>query len=109
MNSKLPRGIIARPPGSGKYWIRYQDAEGKERREKVGPLKAAAQLVEKCRTEVRQRIKLPENFWARPVSFRDLANAALDYSKANKPLSYRVDKSRWLGLRRNSETGWPRR
>lgn len=51
---KLPRGVYEKVPGSGDYWIRYTDPEGKLRRQRIGPsLSAASELVEQRRTEVR--------------------------------------------------------
>jgi hypothetical protein len=34
--SKKARGIYEREPGSGIWWVRYQDAKGKIRREIAG-------------------------------------------------------------------------
>jgi site-specific recombinase XerD len=92
-SKKNPRGVFEKVPGSGEWWIRYIDATGKLRREKVGTKSAAIALVEKRRTEVRERLKLPENFRARPASFADLSKDALAYSRARK-LSHRDDQCR---------------
>jgi integrase len=76
---KRVRGVYEKIPGSGVYWIRYTDADGKLRREKVGTKSAARALVEKRRTAVREGIKLPKNFRARPVSFGELCDDYLAY------------------------------
>src|SRR5579864_5773753 len=78
------RGVFERLPDSGIWWIQYFDAAGRRRREKVGPKSLALKLVEKRRTDARAGVKMPENLRAKPVSFRALAERALDYSKANK-------------------------
>ncbi len=90
---KLPRGIYEKEWGSGVYWIRYADATGKIRREKAGMLGAAKKLLAKRKTEVLQGRKLPETLRGRDVRFEEVAQDALDYSKAHKA-SYRNDKVR---------------
>lgn len=82
-NDKKVRGVFEKIPGSGVYWIRYTDADGKLRREKIGTKSAAKALVEKRRTAVREGIKLPKNFRARPVSFGELCDDYLVYAKAH--------------------------
>jgi integrase len=78
------RGVFERDPGSGVWWIQYFDDAGRRRREKVGAKSLAMKLVEKRRSDARAGVKMPENLRAKPVSFRELAERALDYSKANK-------------------------
>ena len=87
------RGVFEKEPGSGVWWIRYADVNGKLRREKVGSKSAAVALVEKRRTAVRQGLKLPENFRARPLSLANLSMDALEYSQSHK-LSHRDDQCR---------------
>jgi integrase len=72
------------------WWIRYADADGRIRREKVGNRGAALKLYRKRKTQVLQGEKLPENFRAKAVSFSALADSALEWSKAHK-LSYDDD------------------
>ncbi len=43
------------------FWIRYQDADGRERKEKAGSFRAAENLVGKRRQQAREGVKLPEN------------------------------------------------
>ena len=88
--SGYPRGVFERELGSGVFWIRYQDADGRERKEKVGSLRNAGKLVENRRTDARRGLKLPETLRARPATFGEIAKTALEYSKANKR-SYRND------------------
>lgn len=48
------RGLFERPTGSGIWWIRYHDAQGREHREKVGPKSLARQAYQKRKTQVRE-------------------------------------------------------
>lgn len=96
---KKTRGVFEKFPGSGEWWIRYHDANGKLRREKVGNKGAAITLYRKRKTEVLQRVKLPENFKAKPVEMRELVNAALEYSKNNNR-GHKQDRLRLLHILR---------
>lgn len=101
---KKARGIYEKVRGTGIWWVRYADANGKIRREKTGNKSAAIKLYYKRKTEVLEGKKLPEKLRARKVSFAELAKNALEYSKAHKR-SYRDDEVRmarlreWLGQR----------
>jgi integrase len=55
-----PKGVFGRPPGSGVFWIRYKDADGREHREKVGPKRLAEQVYAKRIAEVAERKFFPE-------------------------------------------------
>lgn len=88
-----PRGVYEKVPGSGEWWIRYNDSNGRYRREKAGSKSVAIKLADKRRTEALQNKKLPERLRRATVSFGELAKDALAYSKANK-LSYRHDAGR---------------
>ena len=77
------RGVWEREPGSGIWWVRYRDAEGKLRREKVGRKSDAIALLEKRRGERRLGTKMPENIRVTPVRFKELADAAEAYSMAH--------------------------
>ena len=98
---KNPRGLFEK---GGVWWIRYADAEGRERREKAGTKSVALKLYTKRKQGALEHRKLPENLRARKTTFAELASDALEYSKAHK-LSYRDDKSRmkrltdWIGQR----------
>jgi site-specific recombinase XerD len=90
---RSPRGVFEKIPGSGEWWIRYNDSNGRYRREKAGSKSVAIKLVDKRRTEALQGKKLPERLRRATVSFGEIAKDALAYSKANK-LSYRHDAGR---------------
>ena len=55
-----PRGVFEKVPGSGEWWIRYWDAQGRKRREKAGTKSNAILLYRKRKTEALQGKKLPE-------------------------------------------------
>lgn len=76
------RGIYEKVPGSGVWWIRYSDADGKLRREKAGRKSDASTLLAKRRTETLQRKKLPERFRSEAVTFADLCNDAIEHSES---------------------------
>ena len=75
------RGIYERVPGSGVWWIQYTDAQGRRRREKAGLYSSAEKLLDKRHTETLQGKKLPETLRAKPVTFGELLDDALEYSK----------------------------
>jgi len=79
-----PRGVFEKVPGSGEWWIRYNDSNGRYRREKAGSKSVAIKLVDKRRTEALQGKKLPEKLRRATVTFADIARDALSYSKAHK-------------------------
>src|SRR5262245_174335 len=66
------RGIFERPKGSGIWWVRYHDEDGREHREKVGPKKLAGDVYKKRKTEVRERRFFPqaEKLWDEPLEDR---------------------------------------
>jgi len=76
------RGIYERVPGSGVWWIQYTDAQGRRRREKAGLYSSAEKLLDKRHTEALQGKKLPETLRAKPVTFGELLDDALEYSKS---------------------------
>jgi site-specific recombinase XerD len=92
-DSKKVRGVFEKVPGSGIWWTQYFDTEGRRRREKVGAKGKAIALYQKRKTEAREGKKLPENLRARQVRLREIAAAALEYSRAEKA-SYRHDEIR---------------
>lgn len=80
------RGIFERVKGSGIWWIRWTDAEGRKRREKVGARSNAEKLLAKRHTQKLERAKLPENLRSKAVTFRELCEDALAHSRAeNSP------------------------
>jgi integrase len=54
------RGIFEKVPGSGGWWIRYVDAQGRYHREKAGSKSAAILLYQKRKIEALEGRKLPE-------------------------------------------------
>jgi site-specific recombinase XerD len=77
------RGVWEREPRSGVWWIRFRDADGKLRREKVGRKSDAIDLFRK-RTEARRvGVKLPENLRAVGVKFGSLCDDILVFSEAH--------------------------
>lgn len=101
---KPDRGIFEKVCGSGVWWIRYVDAHGRYRREKVGTWSNADKLLTKRKNEALQGKKLPETLRQRVVLFGEIGNDALAYSRGHKR-SWRDDESRmkrlteWFGNR----------
>jgi site-specific recombinase XerD len=77
------RGVWERIPGSGVWWIRFRDADGKLRREKVGRKSDAIDLFRKRTEERRKGIKLPENLRAVGIKFGALCDDILKFSLAH--------------------------
>ena len=74
------RGLFERPQGSGIWWVRYFDRDGREHREKIGAKGLARRVYEKRKTEIREgRFFAPER--RETVSFEsilsDYRNSAL--------------------------------
>ena len=96
------RGIYEKLPGSGVWWTCWFDQFGRRHREKAGTKSAALSLYRKRKTQVLEGRKLPEKLRRAPVSFREIAQDALAYSRAHKR-SYRDDEYRmatvleWFG------------
>jgi len=78
------RGVFEKIRGSGVWWIRYMDAQGRFRREKAGTKGAAIDLYRKRKTEALEGKKLPEKLRRATITFVDIARDALAYSKAHK-------------------------
>jgi integrase len=76
------RGIFEREKGSGIWWIRWTDANGRKRREKAGNRSAAEKLLAKRHTQKLVGLKLPENLRAKAISFQELCEDALIHSQA---------------------------
>lgn len=80
---KKVRGVWERVPGSGVWWVRYRDAGGRLRREKVGRKSAAIDLLNKRRNDRRTGIKLPENLRTSGIRFKELADDIEAFSAAH--------------------------
>jgi integrase len=96
--SKKVRGVYEKVAGSGIWWVRYADATGKVRRERVGGKGAALKLYQMRKTQVMQGKKLPEHFRAKPVSFSELADDAMEWAKSHK-LTWEDDEIRLMPMR----------
>jgi integrase len=81
--AKKVKGVFEKVVGSGVWWVRYADASGRIRREKVGNKGAALKLYQKRKVEILQGKKLPETLRNRVILFAEIADDAMKYSKAN--------------------------
>lgn len=73
------RGIFEKISGSGIWWIRFTDAQGRYRREKAGSWGNAEKLLTKRKNEALVGRKLPETLRRRGVLFSELADDAIAY------------------------------
>src|ERR1019366_2465287 len=78
------KGVYEKVRGSNEWWVRFADSTGKIRREKAGTRAAAKQLYQIRKAASLQGQKLPHTMKAKPVTFGDLAKAALEYGAAHK-------------------------
>lgn len=79
------KGVYERDPGSGVWWIRYADAHGKIRRERIGRRSDAQTAYRKRKEDVRRGEKLPENLRTKRTTFKEIAEAAIaEYERAGK-------------------------
>ena len=79
------RGVFERPKGSGCYWIRYCDAEGRLHREKVGPKSLAVQAYQKRKVEIKEGKFFPDMIRRkRAILFGELAKWYLDVPSVKK-------------------------
>jgi integrase len=95
--TKKVRGIFEKIPGSGIWCVCQFDSDGRKRREKVGRKGDAIDLYRKRKMEALQGKKLPEKLRTPAVTFRQIADAALGYSRARKT-SYQHDVYRMAPL-----------
>jgi len=87
--------VFEKIPGSGIWWIRFIDAQGRFRREKAGTKGMAIDLYRKRKMAALEGRKLPERLRRASVSFASIAQDALAYSKVHKAqTSYRCDAGR---------------
>ncbi len=75
------RGVFERPIGSGIWWVRYADENGREHREKVGPKRLATAVYQKRKNEIRERRFFPETIRRREALLSDVID---DYLKRVK-------------------------
>lgn len=83
MDSKI-RGVFEKAPGSGVWWIRYRDGEGRFRREKAGTKATAIKLYTKRKQQALERRKLPENLRATKCSFGELLELAIENAEQQR-------------------------
>ena len=83
--AKNPRGVFEKVNGSGVWWIRYRDTDGRLRREKAGTKAVAIKLYTKRKQEALEGLKLPENLRKKKITFGELLDAAIEYSERNTP------------------------
>jgi integrase len=76
---KMQRGIFLKDPVNkpGEWWIRYTDASGKYRREKVGAFGLAEKLLAKRRGEAVTGKKLPETLRRKFVAFSEIVDTCI--------------------------------
>jgi hypothetical protein len=72
------RGVFEKLMGSGVWWIRYTDCDGRYHREKIGSKGAAIKVYQKRKTEALEGVKLP-SLRRRKVQFSDLTDLAIEY------------------------------
>jgi site-specific recombinase XerD len=95
--TKKVRGVFEKVPGSDIWWIHYTDADGRRRREKAGTKGNAIDLLAKRKNEALAGKKLPEKLRTPSVTFRQIADAALENSRQRK-ISHRHDETRMAPL-----------
>ncbi len=83
-----PRGIFERRAGSGVWWVRYHDEDGREHREKVGPKALALKVYQKRKNQIAERRYFPETIRRREVSLADMIDDFLARQK-DRLRSYR--------------------
>jgi integrase len=83
--AKNPRGVFEKVRGSGVWWIRYHDTDGRLRREKAGTKVVALKLYIKRKQQALEGHKLPENLRTKKTTFGELMDAAIEYSDRNTP------------------------
>src|ERR1035438_520058 len=81
MGAQQTTGVVERVSGSGVWWIRYTNSQGKRRWEKCGRRSDAITLLAKRKHEKLLRKKLPEVLRARAVTFGELAEKAKLFSE----------------------------
>jgi integrase len=101
---KPDRGIFEKVPGSGIWWIRYVDAQGRYRREKAGTWGNADKLLIKRRNDALQGKKLPETLRRRAVQFSELCDQTeiyirKKYAQPDHDLGRLRTIRRWFGSR----------
>jgi site-specific recombinase XerD len=88
------KGIFERVKGSGIWWIRYTNEQGKRVASKVGTYSAAVKIYDQRTTEIRLGILLPHSP-RRGTKFSELVTDAIKFSekhhRASKDFKQRVE------------------
>jgi hypothetical protein len=91
---KKHKGIFERMKGSGIWWIRYTNEQGKRVASKVGTYSAAVKIYDQRTTEIRLGILLPHSP-RRGTKFSELVTDAIKFSekhhRASKDFKQRVE------------------
>jgi integrase len=74
------RGVFEKEPGSGAWWVRYADEDGRLHREKVGPKGLALKVYRKRKTEVAERRFFPRSH-AKQLTVGEMIEDALKRSE----------------------------
>jgi site-specific recombinase XerD len=88
-------GMYERVKGSGVWWVRWTDPDGRKRRELAGTRSAAEKLLSKRPTQKLESRELHESLRTGSVTFRELCEDAVVYSKAENGAKQTYE----LGLR----------
>lgn len=95
------RGLFERPPGSGIWWIRYHDATGRERREKVGSKSAARARYIQRKDEGRRGLMVAREeggqLLVHDLLERYLPEVLMRWRRKSEPKRYAVMWSQTLG------------
>lgn len=85
-------GIFEKPKGSGVWGISYCDRQGKRHRERIGRKAEAITAYSDRKREIREGRYVPPRYGGRGLTFRDLAERAMEYKRSRlKPSSLITD------------------
>lgn len=88
----MARGVYEKVLGSGVWWVRHMDSEGRMRREKCGSKSAAISLYKKRAAAANEGRKLPE-LRDRTVRFGEICDDYSVYARKHN-LGWRADLDR---------------
>jgi hypothetical protein len=83
-NAKRARGVFEKDPGSGVWWVRYADENGRLHREKVSPKGLALKVYRRRKTEVQEKRFFPEQIRRREVLLSDAIDEHLSLLKGRR-------------------------
>jgi integrase len=101
---KRHRGVFEKTAGSGEWWIRYVDAQGRFRREKAGTKSTAIDLYRKRKVGALEGKKLPEKLRRSAVPFSELCDDTYAYirrryARPQHDLGRLENIKKWFGSR----------